>query len=185
MSSSSNKLAATTSSNSNIIGKSRDDSSKKRKRDIPEEPKVESPVASTMVVQSSSGDASGELSSRAKKTKKRKSEKIGIKKWTIKPQSADEGVLIPDPTMKINKSTGLCITDYIIGKGENPKEGAKIKVVYEGYFPDGTLFDSRLKHSKALVFRRGIGQVIKGLDAGVGGMRVGGAREIVVPPELG
>jgi FKBP-type peptidyl-prolyl cis-trans isomerase len=190
MSSSSKKLAVVSSKSNSIIAKSRssdDDSSKKRKREISEELKEESPsvVANTTVCQSS-GDVSGESSSSSsKKKKKRKSEKIGIKKWSIKPQSSDEGVLIPEPTTKINKTTGLCITDYILGKGESPKEGAKIKVVYEGYFPDGTLFDSRLKHSNALVFRRGIGQVIKGIDVGVDGMRVGGAREIVVPPELG
>lgn len=109
----------------------------------------------------------------------------GLKKWKIKPNSAESGILIPKPTMKTNKANGLAITEYIVGKGELPREGAKIKLVYEGYFPDGTLFDSKLKHSDALVFRRGIGQVIKGLDLGVDGMRIGGSREITVPAALG
>ena len=52
-------------------------------------------------------------------------------------------------------------------------------------FTNGKVFDKNLKQSRPLVFRKGTGEVVRGLDLGLQGMRVGGCREIVVPPELG
>ena len=105
------------------------------------------------------------------------------KKWKVKPEN-DEGVLVPEPKQLTHKS-GVLFTDFVVGKGIEPKLGCKIKILYEGSFPDGTVFDSRLKRSKPFVFRKGATEVIRGLDLGVEGMRVGGSREIVVPPALG
>jgi FKBP-type peptidyl-prolyl cis-trans isomerase len=105
------------------------------------------------------------------------------KKWKIKPQN-DEGVLVVDPK-PLKKASGVAVTDYIIGKGAVPKLGAKIKITYEGSFPDGTIFDSRITRSKPFSFRLGTAQVIRGLDLGMEGMRIGGSREILIPPELG
>lgn len=105
------------------------------------------------------------------------------KKWKIKPQN-DEGVLVGEPKL-LKKSSGVAITDYIIGKGAEPKLGAKVKITYEGSFPDGTVFDQRITRSKPFSFRMGTAQVIRGLDLGLEGMRIGGSREILIPPELG
>jgi FKBP-type peptidyl-prolyl cis-trans isomerase len=105
------------------------------------------------------------------------------KKWKIKPQN-DEGILVPNPK-PLTQISGVINTDYIIGKGAEPKLGAKVKITYEGFFPDGTVFDSRVKRTKPLVFRKGTSQVIRGLDLGMEGMRVGGSREIIIPSELG
>lgn len=105
------------------------------------------------------------------------------KKWKIKPQN-DEGVLVVEPK-SLKKASGVAVTDYIIGKGAVPKLGSKIKITYEGSFPDGTIFDSRITRSKPFSFRLGTAQVIRGLDLGMEGMRVGGSREILIPPELG
>ena len=66
-----------------------------------------------------------------------------------------------------------------------PKLGAVVKLTYEGMFSDGTLFDSSLKRSKPFSFRKGTGSVIKGLDLGLEGLKVGGSRQIVIPPSLG
>lgn len=105
------------------------------------------------------------------------------KKWKIKPQN-DEGVLVLEPKL-LKKATGISITDYIIGKGAEPKLGAKVKITYEGSFPDGTIFDQRITRAKPFSFRKGTAQVIRGLDFGLDGMRIGGSREILIPPELG
>ena len=105
------------------------------------------------------------------------------KKWKIKPQN-DEGVLVLVPK-SLKKASGVSVTDYIIGKGAEPKLGAKIKITYEGSFPDGTVFDQRITRAKPFSFRMGTAQVIRGLDFGLEGMRIGGSREIIIPPELG
>lgn len=105
------------------------------------------------------------------------------KKWKIKPQN-DEGVLVVEPKT-LKKASGVAVTDYIVGKGAVPKLGAKIKITYEGSYPDGTVFDSRITRSKPFSFRLGTAQVIRGLDLGMEGMRIGGSREILIPPELG
>ena len=77
------------------------------------------------------------------------------------------------------------ITDYVIGKGIEPKSGAKVKITYDGMYPDGRVFDSNQFRSKPFQFRKGTQQVIRGLDLGLEGLRVGGSREIVIPSELG
>ena len=106
------------------------------------------------------------------------------RKWNIVKPNKGDGVIVMNPK-QIGKSTGIKISDYVIGAGPEPQQGAIVKLTYEGMFPDGTLFDSRLKRKKPLSFRKGLGQVVRGLDLGLDGMRVGGAREIVVPSELG
>jgi FKBP-type peptidyl-prolyl cis-trans isomerase len=105
------------------------------------------------------------------------------KKWKIKPQN-DEGVLVVEPK-SIKKASGVAVADYIIGKGAEPKLGATVKITYEGSYPDGTVFDQRITRGKPFAFRLGTAQVIRGLDLGMEGMRVGGSREIIIPPELG
>lgn len=105
------------------------------------------------------------------------------KKWKIKPQN-DEGILVLEPK-SLKKASGISMTDYIIGKGAEPKLGAKVKITYEGSYPDGTIFDQCNKRSKPFSFRKGTAQVIRGLDLGLEGMRIGGSREIVIPSELG
>ena len=71
------------------------------------------------------------------------------------------------------------------GTGEEVKSGDNIAVHYTGTLEDGTKFDSSLDRGKPFVFTLGIGQVIKGWDMGVLGMKVGEKRKLVIPPELG
>ena len=106
-----------------------------------------------------------------------------VKGWKIKPQN-DEGLPVPVPKQKTMK-TGVLITDYVIGKGAEPKLGSAVKITYEGMFPNGKVFDKNASRKKPLKFRVGSGQVIRGLDLGMDKMRVGGSREIVIPPALG
>lgn len=109
--------------------------------------------------------------------------KVTRKKWNVKPQN-DEGVLVPNPK-QLKKSSGILITDYVIGNGIEPKLGSKVQITYEGCFPDGKIFDANLKRKKPLVFRKGMAEVVRGLDLGLEGVRIGGSREIVIPPDLG
>lgn len=80
----------------------------------------------------------------------------------------------------------LQVKDVVLGSGKIAKEGSTVFVNYVGRLPDGTIFDSNLLQSKpALRFTIGEGTVVKGLEMGVSGMRVGGIRTITIPPQLG
>eukprot|EP01038_Epipyxis_sp_PR26KG_P007547 gene7547-10284_t len=112
-----------------------------------------------------------------------KEKSLKLKKWKVKPQN-NEGILVIEPK-KIKKLSGITITDYVIGNGAEPKLGSKVSIIYEGLFPNGVMFDSNLKRKKPFQFRKGLNQVVKGLDLGIEGMCVGGSREILIPSELG
>jgi hypothetical protein len=78
----------------------------------------------------------------------------------------------------------LDIKDLTVGKGEAAAPGDKISVHYVGTLMDGSEFDSSRKRGKPFDFVLGKGQVIKGWDQGVAGMKVGGKRKLVIPPSL-
>ncbi|BGP00001.1 FK506-binding nuclear protein [Rhodotorula toruloides] len=78
---------------------------------------------------------------------------------------------------------GLEITDFKEGTGPAAKAGSKVGMRYIGKLDNGKVFDSNTKGAP-LVFTLGRGQVIKGWDLGVAGMRVGGERKLVIPPAL-
>jgi FKBP-type peptidyl-prolyl cis-trans isomerase len=71
------------------------------------------------------------------------------------------------------------------GKGDIAKAGQSVTVHYTGKFTDGKIFDSSKSHGEPFTFALGAGQVIKGWDEGVAGMRVGEVCELTIPPELG
>ncbi|MGN5631017.1 FKBP-type peptidyl-prolyl cis-trans isomerase [Streptomyces sp. AC154] len=80
----------------------------------------------------------------------------------------------------------LTIRDLIVGDGLEAKPGRVVQVHYVGVtFASGKEFDSSWGRGKAFKFAVGGGKVIKGWDRGVRGMKVGGRREIIVPPRLG
>tara|TARA_Y100001968_G_scaffold306638_1_gene323637 strand:- start:873 stop:1493 length:621 start_codon:yes stop_codon:yes gene_type:complete len=81
-------------------------------------------------------------------------------------------------------ASGLKITDLIAGKGLEASAGQKVTVNYRGRLENGKEFDSSYGRAP-FVFPLGAGQVIKGWDEGVAGMKVGGKRELVIPPDLG
>jgi peptidylprolyl isomerase len=82
-------------------------------------------------------------------------------------------------------ASGLQYTDKVVGTGDQPVPGQTCKMHYTGWLTNGTKFDSSLDRNEPFEFTLGVGQVIKGWDEGVGTMRVGGKRKLVIPPELG
>jgi FKBP-type peptidyl-prolyl cis-trans isomerase len=79
----------------------------------------------------------------------------------------------------------LGIEDVRVGVGAEAKAGTTVTVHYVGTLTDGRKFDSSRDRGQGFTFRLGAGQVIKGWDQGVAGMRIGGIRKLTIPPELG
>ncbi|MFC8224245.1 FKBP-type peptidyl-prolyl cis-trans isomerase [Streptomyces sp. NPDC057287] len=82
--------------------------------------------------------------------------------------------------------TELTIRDLVVGDGPEAQPGRVVQVHYVGVtFASGREFDSSWERDRPFKFAVGGGKVIKGWDRGVRGMKVGGRREIIVPPRLG
>ncbi|MCW7487679.1 FKBP-type peptidyl-prolyl cis-trans isomerase [Leptospira meyeri] len=77
------------------------------------------------------------------------------------------------------------IIDLVVGKGEEAFSGSYVTVHYVGRLTNGTKFDSSRDRNRPFEFNLGAGEVVKGWDKGVKGMRVGGKRKLIIPPELG
>ncbi|MBD0268625.1 MAG: FKBP-type peptidyl-prolyl cis-trans isomerase [Cyanobacteria bacterium Co-bin8] len=100
--------------------------------------------------------------------------------------SMTEENLSPTPEENLTTtSSGLQYIDLVEGTGAMPQTGQRVTVHYTGTLENGTTFDSSRDRGRPFQFNIGVGQVIKGWDEGVGTMRVGGQRKLVVPPELG
>jgi FKBP-type peptidyl-prolyl cis-trans isomerase len=79
----------------------------------------------------------------------------------------------------------LKIEDILVGTGREAKSGDTVVMNYLGNLEDGTKFDSSYDRNQTFETQIGVGQVIKGWDEGVPGMKVGGKRKLTIPPELG
>ena len=95
----------------------------------------------------------------------------------------------PTPTVTlenkiITMDNGLKIEDLRVGTGPEAKTGYAVAVNYLGTLEDGTKFDSSYDRGQPFQFMLGAGEVIKGWDIGVAGMRVGGKRKLIIPPAL-
>lgn len=92
----------------------------------------------------------------------------------------------PEPESMATSSSGLKWTDIEVGSGAEAVPGKTVSIEYTGKLDDGTVFDATSRHNnEPLEFTLGAGDVVKGMDEGVMGMKVGGVRDIVIPPELG
>jgi len=98
---------------------------------------------------------------------------------------ADTG---PKPTVEVPKGAApsqLVVKDLKTGDGAEAKSGDQVSVQYVGVLYDGgKQFDSSFDRGQPFSFQLGGGQVIPGWDQGVAGMKVGGRRELVIPPDL-
>lgn len=85
----------------------------------------------------------------------------------------------------ITSESGLQHVDVAVGHGDTPKKGQTVEVHYTGCLENGKKFDSSYDRGKPLMFTLGVGQVIKGWDEGLSSMKVGGKRQLIIPPHLG
>jgi len=93
----------------------------------------------------------------------------------------------PTDTEMKNTSTvaGLEVYDVVVGTGTEAVVGKTVTAHYVGTLVNGTKFDSSLDRGQPFSFALGQGQVIRGWDLGIQGMKIGGKRRLVISPELG
>jgi FKBP-type peptidyl-prolyl cis-trans isomerase len=82
-------------------------------------------------------------------------------------------------------ASGLQYWDITVGTGAAASSGKTVKVHYTGWLTNGKKFDSSVDRGMPFSFKLGAGQVIKGWDEGVAGMKIGGKRQLRIPPDLG
>lgn len=85
----------------------------------------------------------------------------------------------------VTTASGLKYVDLQVGTGAEAKAGQQVQVHYTGWLTNGTKFDSSVDRGEPFAFPLGAGRVIRGWDEGVAGMKVGGKRRLVIPPQLG
>ncbi|MFN6560400.1 MAG: FKBP-type peptidyl-prolyl cis-trans isomerase [Nostoc sp. ChiSLP01] len=101
----------------------------------------------------------------------------------------ENNILIASDTMSdanaVTTPSGLKYVELKEGTGATPERGQTVEVHYTGTLQDGTKFDSSRDRGQPFKFKIGVGQVIKGWDEGLSTMKVGGRRNLIIPPELG
>ncbi|TRY63146.1 hypothetical protein TCAL_15260 [Tigriopus californicus] len=113
---------------------------------------------------------------------KKSQEEKTPKKTPGKENGAAGGVKTPKRTLK----GGIQVQDIKIGSGPEAKRGKHVGMLYEGRLAtNGKVFDGNFKTQKPFKFRLGGGEVIKGWDVGVEGMKVNGVRELIIPAKMG
>ncbi|MGE0554381.1 MAG: FKBP-type peptidyl-prolyl cis-trans isomerase [Gemmatimonadales bacterium] len=96
-----------------------------------------------------------------------------------------------DPSLDVDldqsheTSSGLWIRDLTVGNGAEVVGGSTVGIYYSGYLSNGLKFDERVAPAAPFTFTVGGGAVILGVDEGVRGMKVGGIRQLIIPPYLG
>jgi FKBP-type peptidyl-prolyl cis-trans isomerase FkpA len=81
--------------------------------------------------------------------------------------------------------SGLIIEELVLGDGTEAVSGKRVSVHYTGWLTNGTKFDSSVDRNDPFEFGLGRGQVIRGWDEGVAGMKIGGKRKLTIPADLG
>ena len=102
----------------------------------------------------------------------------------------DAQTAIAEEAKKMTTTTsGLQISDEVVGTGAEPKTGQICVMHYTGWLYEngqkGAKFDSSVDRGRPFEFQIGVGQVIGGWDEGVSSMKVGGKRTLIIPPDLG
>ncbi len=101
------------------------------------------------------------------------------------PKPAPAPKPLPRKGKFVTTKSGLKYRDLKVGSGDEAKAGRSVTVHYRGWLDNGTEFDSSRNRDEPFTFVVGRGQVIPGWDEGIVGMRVGGVRELTIPPSLG
>jgi FKBP-type peptidyl-prolyl cis-trans isomerase FkpA len=100
------------------------------------------------------------------------------------PKAGFSPTLAVDTAAMTRTPSGLRFQDVAAGEGKEAAAGRTVSVHYTGWLPNGEKFDSSRDRNQPFEFALGAGQVIAGWDEGVAGMKVGGRRKLVIPPEL-
>jgi FKBP-type peptidyl-prolyl cis-trans isomerase FkpA len=85
----------------------------------------------------------------------------------------------------IKTASGLVIEDLVVGNGATASPGQRVSVHYTGWLENGNKFDSSKDRGEPFQFSLGRGEVIRGWDEGVSGMKIGGKRKLTIPAALG
>jgi peptidylprolyl isomerase len=88
-------------------------------------------------------------------------------------------------TDTVTTPSGLQYIELKEGDGATPQKGQTVVVHYTGTLENGSKFDSSRDRNRPFSFKLGVGQVIPGWDEGIASMKVGGRRQLIIPPELG
>ena len=110
---------------------------------------------------------------------------IGQEKENMSEEKSSDQKESPQEEKWIQLDGGLKYRDIEIGTGDQAKAGDVVATHYNGTFEDGTKFDSSYDRGQPFSFVLGGGMVIKGWDLGIIGMKIGGKRKLIIPPELG
>jgi FKBP-type peptidyl-prolyl cis-trans isomerase FkpA len=100
------------------------------------------------------------------------------------PQAGFSAALGVDTAAMTKTPSGLRYQDVAQGEGKTAAAGRMVRVHLTGWLPNGEKFDSSRDRDEPFEFSLGAGQVIAGWDEGVAGMKVGGKRKLVIPPDL-
>lgn len=105
--------------------------------------------------------------------------------FAMRTEPAPTASALPqDAVTNETSDTSRMITEVQTGTGAEAINGKKVSVHYTGKLEDGTIFDSSVSRGEPIAFVLGAGQVIPGWEQGILGMKVGGKRILIIPPEL-
>jgi len=94
------------------------------------------------------------------------------------------GTILYFTVFKESPPKSLVIKDLVVGTGDEAQAGDRVTVNYTGWLWHGKKFDSSIDRGEPFQFTLGSGEVIKGWDQGIFGMKVGGTRKLIIPPDL-
>jgi peptidylprolyl isomerase len=100
------------------------------------------------------------------------------------PAAAGAGPQQVDPSKITTTPSGLKYAELLVGTGAEATSGKQVSVHYTGWLQNGTKFDSSRDRGEPLQLTLGAGQVIPGWEEGLTGMKVGGQRQLIIPPDL-
>lgn len=126
---------------------------------------------------------------------------VVIAVWFViqKTREVNKATEIPAPTVAsvsspveeqpvgepIQYDNGLIVQDVVVGNGKTAESGDTLSAHYVGALENGTVFDNSYNRGQPIQFVLGAGQLIKGWELGLVGIKEGGKRRLVIPPELG